>query len=379
MATSFPTGFSALGAPSSSWKLLADNGSINGTLSVSDIANYIVSGASNGMAALTYASSGTNLTIKAQNSTDVPLAVASNTSNTVFSVNNAGTITAGLIGGGNGITASAPTLNIRQRMNNAAVAFTLAVFNLEDQNSAANSKIIDAQLSGTTNFALYKSSAVFPGLWMCLGNGISTSVDPAIAITRQVGNSTGVGTGNAHAFVDSTIVNRTGTIGYASYDAAANIGAASTLNFDHTVSFQARLNLNFTGTITNLYGFYDVHTIATCTVTNKYGVYIETASVTTGGVITNNYGVYVNTQTAGTNNFGIYVNGSTPSYFGGDVTCAGTLIVAGGSTAVLKSTNTVTSGAGAQIGSLSNCPVSGNPTSWIPFNDNGTTRYIPSW
>jgi hypothetical protein len=36
-------------------------------------------------------------------------------------------------------------------------------------------------------------------------------------------------------------------------------------------------------------------------------------------------------------------------------------------------------GAAAQIGTLSNSPTAGNPTKWIPIDDNGTTRYIPAW
>jgi hypothetical protein len=26
-----------------------------------------------------------------------------------------------------------------------------------------------------------------------------------------------------------------------------------------------------------------------------------------------------------------------------------------------------------------NAPAAGNPTKWIPIDDNGTTRYIPAW
>lgn len=55
------------------------------------------------------------------------------------------------------------------------------------------------------------------------------------------------------------------------------------------------------------------------------------------------------------------------------------LRVPGGANPVLTTTATVTSGAGAQVGTLTNAPAAGNPTSWIPFNDNGTTRYIPAW
>jgi len=36
-------------------------------------------------------------------------------------------------------------------------------------------------------------------------------------------------------------------------------------------------------------------------------------------------------------------------------------------------------GAGASAGTLANAPAVGNPTKWIPINDNGTTRYIPAW
>lgn len=38
-----------------------------------------------------------------------------------------------------------------------------------------------------------------------------------------------------------------------------------------------------------------------------------------------------------------------------------------------------TNGAGASIGTLTNAPAVGDPTKWIPIDDNGTTRYIPAW
>lgn len=36
-------------------------------------------------------------------------------------------------------------------------------------------------------------------------------------------------------------------------------------------------------------------------------------------------------------------------------------------------------GAAAAAGTLTNAPTAGNPTKWIPIDDNGTTRYIPAW
>jgi hypothetical protein len=38
-----------------------------------------------------------------------------------------------------------------------------------------------------------------------------------------------------------------------------------------------------------------------------------------------------------------------------------------------------TDGAGASAGTMTNAPTAGNPTKWIPIDDNGTTRYIPAW
>lgn len=38
-----------------------------------------------------------------------------------------------------------------------------------------------------------------------------------------------------------------------------------------------------------------------------------------------------------------------------------------------------TDGAAASSATLTNAPAAGNPTKWIPINDNGTTRYMPAW
>lgn len=46
---------------------------------------------------------------------------------------------------------------------------------------------------------------------------------------------------------------------------------------------------------------------------------------------------------------------------------------------LLKTRAALTDGAAAAAGTLLNAPAAGNPTKWIPINDNGTTRYIPAW
>lgn len=62
---------------------------------------------------------------------------------------------------------------------------------------------------------------------------------------------------------------------------------------------------------------------------------------------------------------------------GGAATFSGTLTLAGG--ILLATSATLTNGAAAQVATMTNGPTAGNPTKWIPINDNGTTRYIPAW
>ena len=46
---------------------------------------------------------------------------------------------------------------------------------------------------------------------------------------------------------------------------------------------------------------------------------------------------------------------------------------------IARSSIALTNGAGASAGTITNAPSVGNPTKWIPIDDNGTTRYIPAW
>lgn len=46
---------------------------------------------------------------------------------------------------------------------------------------------------------------------------------------------------------------------------------------------------------------------------------------------------------------------------------------------ILKTNTNFTNGAAAAVGTLLNAPAAGDPTKWIPIDDNGTTRFIPAW
>ena len=50
-----------------------------------------------------------------------------------------------------------------------------------------------------------------------------------------------------------------------------------------------------------------------------------------------------------------------------------------GSGTLHKTSAPLTNAAAAQAATLLNSPVMGNPTKWVPVNDNGTIRYVPLW
>lgn len=54
-------------------------------------------------------------------------------------------------------------------------------------------------------------------------------------------------------------------------------------------------------------------------------------------------------------------------------------LITGGSSTLIGSSVALANGAGGSTATLTNAPVAGNPTKWVPVNDNGTTRYTPLW
>lgn len=63
-----------------------------------------------------------------------------------------------------------------------------------------------------------------------------------------------------------------------------------------------------------------------------------------------------------------------------DVTGGGiTASITDDTTNLIASSVTLVDGSGANTATLTNSPASGDPTKWVAFDDNGTTRYIPAW
>jgi hypothetical protein len=161
--------------------------------------------------------------------------------------------------------------------------------------------------------------------------------------------------------------------------------------FGATISGDLKVNNNIelTGTNASLYNAAGNLTLGD--LSNQYAVTISGA--TNAGVTLSSAGVlrWTNgTSFGGTadlflyrDNAGILAqrNGANAQEFRVYETTTGTIYKAllGNRQLMKISGASFTDGAGAQAGTITNSPTAGNPTKWIPIDDNGTTRYIPAW
>jgi hypothetical protein len=194
------------------------------------------------------------------------------------------------------------------------------------------------------------------------------------------GNSGTISAAYAYSAGNSALNGATLT-GQAGYQVGALSGATNNVEF-----------LGGTGTIpSGSWGWYQADTSnnalhgslavgsttapsATLTVTGT-----ETISSTLGlsGALTYG-GVTLSNAVTGTGNM---VLSASPTFTGtiavAAETLTSTLTLAGGT--LLATSAALTNGAASATATLTNAPSSGNPTKWVPINDNGTTRYIPTW
>jgi hypothetical protein len=122
------------------------------------------------------------------------------------------------------------------------------------------------------------------------------------------------------------------------------------------------------------------------TVVSQYGFRVRPSLVGA----TNNYG-FRGQIPAAAGRWNVYMDGTANNYLAGNLqigsstpTAGAENLQVGGSLSISSATlirtyTAFTNGAAAATGTLTNAPVAGNPTKWIPINDNGTIRYIPAW
>lgn len=100
----------------------------------------------------------------------------------------------------------------------------------------------------------------------------------------------------------------------------------------------------------------------------------------TSGVVANLYYFGIGLNTAGLSLISsglIGVGTGTAASFAGSLKC--TDIFTNNAAALIRTNTALTGGGTGNAPTLTSGPVNGNPTKWIPIDDNGTTRYIPAW
>lgn len=252
--------------------------------------------------------------------------------------------------------------DIYQQYSAPGIVVGSAVNNLDNTNSLSGSSFL-ASVGG--------SSAGDPSIQFFIGGSTawSAGIDNSDGDKFKISNSLVLGT-NDFLTIDPTS-------GNISFPAAAQriMGDLSTTTISNRLLFQTSTvnGVSSLGIIPNGTATVSGFQTNNSSDANNCTSWIITCSSTQASlnVFARGTGVLkpISIQMGGTEAIGV----ST----GGVVTLAN-LTTPGGAT--FHTTNTaLTNGGAAAIGTLTNAPVAGNPTKWIGINDNGTTRYIPTW
>lgn len=147
----------------------------------------------------------------------------------------------------------------------------------------------------SSNLSLQTGGAEF-GDPIHIGTNADTDSDAQIVVARSV-----IGTGgNGHAFADSSVITRSGTIGYNSFDQRILVSGAS--NYDHFAGFQCIPTLSTSGTTSDLYcGFANL--VMTQGHLNKYEPFQVFAPALSGGATVG--AMYPFTSAPASGNWGI--------------------------------------------------------------------------
>lgn len=250
---------------------------------------------------------------------------------------------------------------------------------------------IDAQTGAATNnlpFVIGATTTFCVDSSGRIGAGVTPDPNHRITVAGTHPSTGTVNRGLAVTFTSPPTA--TGTINpfYARVaTAAASFAVTQAFNFYAEVP-----SYGASSTVGTTYGFY-AENMGAAAVTNAYGMRIASQANATG--------LNIGLRLDGGSTAAIWLNNDTASAVGGiafgttrDVnlyrSAANTLktddafVATGGLTtgiasALVRSNIAMNNGAGAGAGTLTNAPAAGDPTKWIPIDDNGTTRYVPAW
>lgn len=232
--------------------------------------------------------------------------------------------TATVVGGT--VTTSTPILTATETWNAGAVTFEAIVLNVTDTSSAAASLLLNLKVGGVSQAKVTKAGT------LTLTGALNVASDAV------VGASTG-----SHSVTINGIAS-TGNAYVAFQSTASNKWYAGRGPADNSDNFQI------------------------------YDVAGARAAIT---VTTSTSAVAIATTLNVVSDFSVATNKFTVLAASGNTACAGTLTH--GDTLLIRTSATLGNNAGAFTGTLTNAPTVGNPTKWVAINDNGTTRYIPTW
>jgi hypothetical protein len=338
--------------------------------------------------------------------------------------------------GGPALTADAPVLNLTQEWSNGAVTFTGVKLNVTNTNSAAASLLMDIQIGGSSKFNIDRNGQPFAtNSYQFMGGGgtyagafqitfISNgqaNFNNEAYITRRGSANLRFGQADAAApvaqtlSVQSVVTGTPGNVAGQPFTITGSQGVGS--GAGGSIIFQVARAGTAGATTQNT--LLDVITLSAPSATpllrwantNAYMKAADANSFFIGdlnsGASTSNFGLLVRpnsglTYTVGAalgfaiganlGSFDVFMardnadilalkNGTNAQEFRVYETTTGSIYKAilGNRQLIKISGASFDNGAGAQAGTITNSPTAGNPTKWIPIDDNGTTRYIPAW
>ena len=253
--------------------------------------------------------------------------------------------------------------------------------------------------SGTAAYGSGSATGNQSGAVTLSSGGASGAFTASGSLSISTGNTAASGT-SGNITISTGTGGTQGTITFSGPIGTLTFGASSRIQGDFTNATIASRTLFQTSVVTN--NATDIGAIPLGTATLAYWTAYNNSTPTNSAIARIGVDVtaaYLDSSRVGT---GTSLNlqfrqGNTPTvagvmYVGGNwsfgtattETAGAEKVQIGGSLSISSATmirtyTAFTNGAAAAAGTLTNAPTAGDPTKWIPVNDNGTTRYIPAW
>lgn len=292
-------------------------------------------------------------------------------------------------------TASSPVVNATQTWNNAGVTFTGMLLNVTNTASAAASLLADWQIGGASVINLTRTGRIVlvgaadlqtielgvTGVAIGHGNGNELQMYVGGSILSAFTPTADFTVGASGSFAFSSAVN--GNTVRNTQDVFLKRDAANSLAQRNSTTAQTfRVYSSFTDA--SNYSRLAINANQIASEVAGTGSLAITASTpllnlaqtwNSGGVTFTGLKCNITDSASAAASLLIDLQVGAASKFNVDKTG----LITSASATLHKTSVALTDGAAAQVATLTNGPTAGNPTKWVPINDNGTTRYIPAW